>query len=1095
MGGVAGHMDHLYDNRDLTFGEMKDIIRAAANAELSTEEKVDGQNLFISYSVPEGKAKGARNKGNLKAGGLDAVGLAKKFAGRGGLEKAFVNGFDAFEKAVESLSDREKIKAFGPDANIWYNSEIMDPGTEGDPNDPGSVNVIKYDNKTLKIHGVGHFVFDRETGEKKPIPEGTLEVIDNALERMQSHLSNTDSKYKLARKAIINLQKLEDEEVLSRSIALINRQMSDNDLNDRSTMQDYMFTRLLRGMDSELPENTKREIVKYLMKLPGNIGLRALKKGLSSEDLADLNNVIAAKKSLLLQAVEPLENVVHDFTVELLNGLDSVFIADTSKEVMRLKDELSKAVKQITAKGPEDPAAMEVMQRHLNKIKDFSQITTPVEAVVFDYNGHTYKFAGNFAPLNQILGMFKYGSAAPILAKEGIENNISILSEDEGNIKTDRAKKFVLSLPKFTPTESWGKPDSMERKQVEKIFSTLSGGASIEARLQDLKRRASEEVKMTSPRRIISTLIMLESLSAVINSFSSSAAGFVFEGFLAAMLGGKQEAEISAKGNLPIQDLIAFSSLDGAAEVPVSLKLLRQEGGIHGSYTNLIDSLNEFADGMVYIVARKAKDEILLEQFKITRDNVFELLTQGRRAAAQNELFGRGGYGASTTLNKLRRAKTWEEKYEIYRSTNGYNAAQREKDIEKAKSDLESREEQEAAMNAPSAERDAEENQVKEEGKRIITVEENRKMIEQHLLTEAKRGGKQWVISAKQLPKFDTAISNYKELGELPVSPDRIVKIAAQHMDSLSKSVEDIFDATKKLSDNIDNYFTYGDRSQAINAGSEAIKDSETIGREMTQQVSDASSTQTESLDHNKVITEDEDRRIALFPGKFKPPHRGHFDYVNQIAKRSDVDEVIILISPVDFPEVTNEQSLSIWKEYLKNGEPNITAKIADYRSPVQAVYEFVADPVSARDGDTVLLVKSSKDVGDTRFNRAQQYADKHNPGVTVDDIVEDPIQSDGGIVYSARDMRQAINDGDREKFLSYVPESADADALWDTLTKKEESLNSLIDDAIEEMSTVAGGAVGGYPLPLGAKPVYPKGNKRKRNKPKVNRGKRQRRR
>ena len=57
MGGVAGHMDHLYDNRDLTFGEMKDIIRAAANAELSTEEKVDGQNLFISYSVPEGKAK------------------------------------------------------------------------------------------------------------------------------------------------------------------------------------------------------------------------------------------------------------------------------------------------------------------------------------------------------------------------------------------------------------------------------------------------------------------------------------------------------------------------------------------------------------------------------------------------------------------------------------------------------------------------------------------------------------------------------------------------------------------------------------------------------------------------------------------------------------------------------------------------------------------------------------------------------------------------------------------------------------------------------------------------------------------------------
>ena len=91
--------------------------------------------------------------------------------------------------------------------------------------------------------------------------------------------------------------------------------------------------------------------------------------------------------------------------------------------------------------------------------------------------------------------------------------------------------------------------------------------------------------------------------------------------------------------------------------------------------------------------------------------------------------------------------------------------------------------------------------------------------------------------------------------------------------------------------------------------------------------------------------------------------------------------------------------------------------------------------------------------------------------------------------------MRKAINDGDRETFLSYVPPSADADALWNTLTKKEESLDSLIDDAIEEMSTVAGGDGGGYSLPLGAKPVYPKGNKRKSNKPKVNRGKRQRRR
>jgi len=655
MGGVAGHMDHLYENRDLTFGEMKEILEAAANGELTAEEKVDGQNLFLSYSIPEGKAKGARNKGNLKSGGLDATELAQKFAGRGNLEKAFTGGFNTFEKAVEALSDQEKDRIFGANTNIWYNAEVMDPG---------NANVILYDDKTLKIHDVGHFIFDRESGEKSPIPEGTLETLDNAMERMEKKLHKDD--FRLARRAMVDIKKIEDDgAALNKAISKINNEMRKEGLNNDSTVVDYMFKRLMNGIDSDLPPNLREEIIYYILKLQGNIGLRALKKGLNPQDLQDLNTVIATSKSLLQQSIEPLELAIHDFTVDLLKGLESVFIADNQKEVMRLKNELATAVREITAVGAENPESMAIMQRHLNKIKDFSTITTPVEAVVFDYNGHTYKFAGNFAPLNQILGMFRYGN---------------------------------------------------------------------------LKRSTKE-------------------------------------------------------------------------------------------------SLNRNA----------------------------------------------------------------------------------------------------------------------------------------------------------------------------------------------------------------------------------------------------------------QVITEKDGKRIALFPGKFKPPHRGHFDYVNKIAKRSDVDEVIVLISPVDYPEVSNAQSLRIWEEYLENGEPNITAKIADYRSPVQAVYEFVADPVSSRDGDTILLVKSSKDVGDTRFDRAQSYAERHNPGVNVEDIVEDPVQSKDGVVYSARDMRKALADGDKETFLSYAPPSIDGNALWNSLTTQTERLNSIIDDTIDEMAAMAGGAVAGPAAPIGGTVNIRK--RPKREKPKVRRAKRQRRR
>ena len=57
MGGVAGHMDHLYDNPDLTFSEMKDILTAASNGELTYEEKVDGQNIFPKVRQKEQETK------------------------------------------------------------------------------------------------------------------------------------------------------------------------------------------------------------------------------------------------------------------------------------------------------------------------------------------------------------------------------------------------------------------------------------------------------------------------------------------------------------------------------------------------------------------------------------------------------------------------------------------------------------------------------------------------------------------------------------------------------------------------------------------------------------------------------------------------------------------------------------------------------------------------------------------------------------------------------------------------------------------------------------------------------------------------------
>ena len=1150
MGGVAGHMDHLYDNPELTFGKMKEILRAAADAELETQEKVDGQNIFLSYSLKDdeyiyvpadtdgSRARAARNKGNLLKAGMDATELAEKFAGHSspGIRNAFTNAFRAFEKAVSALSYEEKLKVFGPDTDIWYNSEVMDPGTrtedgQPDPDDPGAVNVIKYDDKTIKIHGVGHFRFDREAGEKHPIPSESLETFDAALDKMQEKLSDDD--FSLARDAIIQLQKMEDEEAISKAMGRINQQMSNEGLSDSSTMQDYVFSRLRNGIDTELPDHFKDEIVKYLMNLPGNIGLRQLKKSVKPEDLNDLVSIVNNKKILLQQAIEPLELAIHDFAVALLKGLKSVFIANTDQEVQRLRHNLSIAVKDITAHGSEDPEMMSVMQRHLNKIKDFSQVNTPVEAVVFDYDGHTYKFSGNFAPLNQILGMYKYGRTkgkAPSITTESRIHTKTTINEKESALKGARreeAEKFVLSLPKFSPSEAWGDPSSMERQQIQKIFDTVGGGATIQEKLQFLNDSINNpKGGITSPTRIISTLILMESLAAVVRSFNSASAGFVFEGFLAALFRGTQEAEVSSKGNLPIQDLIAFSELEDSANVPISLKLLNQTTNIEGSYTNLVDALDEFGE-MVYIVARKDenKENIAIEKFTFDRNNFIDAITTsaGGKYTKEAGLFEilpySVGRGIAQSLEKIKAIDgntNWPEKYNLLQQTKGYRKKKKKvSDEDVVVTDEMPDGEDIKPTPTPTQDKDVNRQQSLEDkladlrARRaaaqrkdesfLYSVADNKLLLSEQLLTEGKNT--QWAISPQQLIALSDTV-DYEKLGSLPINSKRIVDVAEGYMDNLGDSLRSIFAATSNLSENINEYFTYEDRSQAITSGNEAVKDSQIITQEMQQQLTQDSSAPG-NMKEGFNLLENKGKRIALFPGKFKPPHKGHYDFVNKVARRNDVDEVVVLISPVDKDPVTAQQSLEIWSKFLKSpgAASNINIEIADYRSPVTSVYEFVADPIKARDGDTILLVKSSKDDGDTRFNNAQSYAERHNPGINVQEIEEDPIASEEGLIFSAEDLREMIGKNEKEKFLSYMPDNVDGEEVWN-IFRPNEDFKKEVDSMIGEMSSMAGGDVAGYAGGFGPPNTYnpydrtiKKQPKKQPKRPKVRRAKRKRRR
>jgi cytidyltransferase-like protein len=83
---------------------------------------------------------------------------------------------------------------------------------------------------------------------------------------------------------------------------------------------------------------------------------------------------------------------------------------------------------------------------------------------------------------------------------------------------------------------------------------------------------------------------------------------------------------------------------------------------------------------------------------------------------------------------------------------------------------------------------------------------------------------------------------------------------------------------------------------------------------------------------------------IALYPGKFKPPHKGHLDVVNQLTRIAD--QVYVLISPKPHEGITAEQSLDIWEKLYS---PLISDRrkikfVISQLTPVKDVYDIITD-------------------------------------------------------------------------------------------------------------------------------------------------------
>jgi len=170
--------------------------------------------------------------------------------------------------------------------------------------------------------------------------------------------------------------------------------------------------------------------------------------------------------------------------------------------------------------------------------------------------------------------------------------------------------------------------------------------------------------------------------------------------------------------------------------------------------------------------------------------------------------------------------------------------------------------------------------------------------------------------------------------------------------------------------------------------------------------------------------------KIAIYPGAFKPPHRGHFFVAKQLASRPDIDKVIVAVSSKDRGGVSAEQSLDIWELYKNLLGPKVETILVQ-GSPVSYVYQQVKEYP-----DNQYVTAFGKEEG-TRFSNLQSI-----PNVEIFD-------AGNANNISATDLRDAIQARNVKQVANFLPDGISTKQFFDAFTRTYNKNKNTLDESL----------------------------------------------
>ena len=401
-GGAAGHMQHPFDDMGLTFGDLKEMFKIGLSGKITTvgapTEKLDGQNLFVTFK--KGKLYAARNKGDIKTGGMDYKSIASKFAGRGEIEEAFTFAFRDLQSAVQKLTEKQQMMIF-KNGSVWMNLEVMYPK---------SSNVINYDGAYIVFHGSA--AYNAEGEKTKDYPK-YADMLAGMIKQVNA---NTQKTFSIEKPKALTVGKSkgyrEKIQSLTSELTALQNQMGCKDDDTLAVWHQRWWEKFItdelenKGLRIE-PDSFKGLVKRWAFydktfplnsrTLPG-AGLLEWAKDIERTTLKDQ----------LKKNIRPFEDIILKFGAEVLKNVSDVMSLNPDAATQQIKSDVKNAINTLSTSN--DIKDLEVLKTQLSRIEAAGGIDAivPLEGIVFNFKGKTYKLTGTFAPVNQLLGYLKF---------------------------------------------------------------------------------------------------------------------------------------------------------------------------------------------------------------------------------------------------------------------------------------------------------------------------------------------------------------------------------------------------------------------------------------------------------------------------------------------------------------------------------------------------------------------------------------------------------------------------------------------------------------------------------------------------------------